>query len=180
MEAHNLLLSRFWPMSVIEKRPYRYACLVGVTAGLVSAIIGASVACLLWATLPREILGPSAAADMSKIGQWGMLLIGVFFVPFWETLIAQLLPLELGKMARFNDAACVALGAVVFGAGHFLNGGLGHGISSVISGTLFSIGYMAMRACGYLPAFWTSYVAHAVNNFLLLFVVPLVISSSDQ
>lgn len=180
MEAYNLLLSRLWPVSLIEKRPYRYACLVGVPVGLVSAIIGASVAGLLWTTLPREILGPSAAADMSKTGQWNMLLMGVFLMPFWETLMAQLLPLELGKMARFNDAACVALGAVVFGAGHYLNGGLGHGICSTISGALFSTGYMAMRACGYLPAFWTSYVAHAINNSLLLFVVPLVISSSDQ
>jgi membrane protease YdiL (CAAX protease family) len=180
MKAYNLLLSRLWPMSVIEKRPYRYACVVGAAAGLVSAVIGASVACLLWTTLPREILGPSAAADMSKIRQWNMLLMGVFFIPFWEMFIAQLLPLELAKMARFNDAACVALGAVVFGAGHYLNGGLGHGICSAISGALFSTGYMAMRACGYLPAFWTSYVAHAVNNFLLFFVVPLVISSSDQ
>lgn len=175
-----MLLSRLWPMSVIEKRPYRYASVVGVAVGLLSAIVGASVACLLWANLPRETLGPSAAADMSKIGQWNMLLMGVFFVPFWETFIAQLLPLELGKMAGFNDAACAALGAVVFGAGHYLNGGLGHGICSTISGALFSTGYITMRACGYLPAFWTSYVAHAANNFLLLFVVPLVISSSDQ
>ncbi|MYM73818.1 hypothetical protein GTP56_16625 [Duganella sp. FT134W] len=82
MEAYNLLLSRLWPVSVIEKRPYRYACLVGVPVGLVSAIIGASVAGLLWTTLPREILGPSAAADMSKTGQWNMLLMGVFLMPF--------------------------------------------------------------------------------------------------
>ena len=161
-------------MPMIAKQPYRFAFLVGVGIGLVSTVLGALIANLLQALLPPEISGPSAAAYLADFGPWSLLLIGVFLIPFGETFFAQLLPLELGKLIGFNDAACIALGAIAFGAGHYLNGGLAHGVCSAIAGGLFATGYMAMRPCGYFPAFWASFVAHALNNFLFLFVIALV------
>jgi hypothetical protein len=161
-------------MPVIERQPYRYALWVGVGIGLVSAVSVALVANLLQALLPRTILGPSATTDFANFDTWSMLLVGVFLIPFGETFIAQLLPLELGKLAGFNDVTCIAIGAMAFGAGHYLNGGLAHGVCSAIAGTLFATGYMAMRPLGYFPAFWASFVAHALNNFAFLFVIALI------
>jgi membrane protease YdiL (CAAX protease family) len=90
-----------------------------------------------------------------------------------------LLPLELAKKIGFDDKACIAVGALVFGVGHYLNGGLGHGLCAAISGALFATSYVTMRPWGYLPAFWASYVAHALNNFLVLYVAPLAFPSLD-
>jgi hypothetical protein len=139
----------------------------------VSAVFGAVAISLMLGLLPREMLGQSAAATLLNAGTLGTLLLGVLLIPFWETFIAQLLPLELAKWIGFNDKACVAVGAIVFGVGHYLNGGLGHGLCAAIGGALFATGYMTMRPWGYFPAFWASYVAHALNNFLFLYVVPL-------
>ncbi len=161
-------------MPVIERQPYRYALGVGVGIGLLGTVSVALVAYLLQLLLPRTILGPSAATAFANFGPWSMLLMGVFLIPFVETFIAQLLPLELGRLARLNDVTCIALGAMAFGAGHYMSGGLAHGVCSATAGALFATGYMAMRPWGYFPAFWASFVAHALNNFIFLFVIALI------
>ncbi|NYE63384.1 hypothetical protein FHW58_004614 [Duganella sp. 1224] len=171
MQLYHLILSRRWPLSLIESRPYRSALLLGAGTGLLSASLGATVACLLQALLPRQILGPSAAAALANLAPWSLLVMGGFLIPLWETCAAQWLPLEMGRLAGFNDIACVALAAMVFGAGHYLNGGLAHGVCAAIAGALFATAYLVMRPCGYLPAFWASFVAHAVNNLLLLLIL---------
>jgi len=173
MQAYNLILARLWPVSVIQRQPYRFASLFGVCVGLVSSASAIVAATLLIGMFQGEELGSSAGAFLSSFGPWSLFLMGVVFIPFWETFTGQLLPLEIGRAIGFNDAACAALGATIFGAGHYLNGGFAHGLCSALVGGILSTGYMTMRPWGYLPAFWTSYVAHAVNNFLALFLIPL-------
>lgn len=46
-----------------------------------------------------------------------------------------------------------------------------------MAGALFTTGYVTMRPWGYVPAFWASYVAHALNNLLILYAVPFVFPS---
>lgn len=177
MSTYNLFFAKLGPISQVGARPYRFASLIGVNLGVVSAVLGMVAISLMSGLLPREILGQSAAAPLSNVGTLGILLLGVFLIPFCETFTAQLLPLELAKMIGFRNSACIAVGAIVFGVGHYLNGGLGHGLCATIGGALFATGYMAMRPWGYFPAFWASYIAHSLNNFLLLYMVPLAFPS---
>lgn len=177
MSTYNLIFAKLGPTSQVENRPYRFASLVGACIGVVSSGLGVIAISLMLVLLPREILGQSAAVSLSSVGTLGVLFLGVFFIPFLETFIAQLLPLELAKRIGFNDKACVAVGAIVFGLGHYLNGGLGHGLCAAIAGALFATGYVTMRPWGYFPAFWASYVAHALNNLLIFYVVPVVFPS---
>ncbi|MRW85490.1 CPBP family intramembrane metalloprotease [Pseudoduganella sp. FT26W] len=173
MRTYNLIYAKLGPASRVAARPYRFALLVGACTGIASTVLALCAIGLMLAFLPHESLGESAAAGLSHLGPVMTLLTGVVLVPLWETLIAQLLPLELARRLGFNDCVCIALGAVVFASGHYLNGGLGHGIGSLVAGALFSTGYMAMRPWGYFPAFWASYIAHALNNCLFLYLVPL-------
>jgi len=177
MSTYNLIFAKLGPTSQVGNRPYRFAALVGACIGIVSTVLGVIAISLMLVLLPKEILGQSAAAFLSSFGTLGVLFLGVFFIPFLETFIAQLLPLELAKMIGFDDKACVAIGAITFGVGHYLNGGLAHGLCTAMAGALFTAGYMTMRPWGYFPAFWASYVAHALNNLLLLYAVPFVFPS---
>jgi hypothetical protein len=170
MQAYHLILARFYPRAAVEGRPYRFATLVGVCMGLVSTVLGALIAYLLLTFVPKETLGASAAASLGRLGPWGLAVIGIIFAPLWETLIAQLLPVEMGKLIGFQDISCIVLGAILFGAGHYLNGGLAHGICAAIAGAIFTTAYLTMRPWGYFPAFWASYVAHALNNLLLILI----------
>lgn len=173
MRTPDLIFAKPRPISQVEARPYRYAALVGAGIGVLSAGLGVVAASVLMSLLPREIAGKSAADFISAMSGAAVLLWGVFLIPLWETFIAQLLPLELARKIGFNDTACILVGTLLFGAGHYLNGGLGHGLCALISGALFSTGYMTMRPWGYLPAVWASYIAHALNNSLFLYAVPL-------
>ncbi|MES2162189.1 MAG: hypothetical protein V4476_13610 [Pseudomonadota bacterium] len=177
MSTYNLIFAKLGPTSQVGNRPYRFASLVGACIGGVSTVLGVIAISLMLVLLPKEIFGQSAAAFLSSVGTLGVLFLGVFFIPFLETFLAQLLPLELAKMIGLDDKACVAVGAIVFGVGHYLNGGLAHGLCAAMAGALFTTGYVTMRPWGYFPAFWASYVAHALNNLLILYAVPFVFPS---
>lgn len=110
MQAYNLILARLWPVSVIQRQPYRFASLFGVCVGLVSSASGIVAATLLIGMFKGEDLGSSAGAFLSSFAPWSLFLMGVVFIPFWETFTGQLLPLEIGRAIGFNDAACAALG----------------------------------------------------------------------
>jgi hypothetical protein len=174
MSTYNLIFDRFVPLSKVEKRPYRYAAFVGSSIGVMSAVLGTLAIALIVAILPREMLGQSAAAGLSKVGTAGLFLLAVLLIPFWETFIGQLLPIEVARGLGLSEKSCIAVGAVIFAGGHYLNGGLAHGLCAAIGGALFSTGYVSMRSWGYFPAFFASYFAHVTNNFVVLYAVPLI------
>lgn len=177
MSTYNRVFARLWSTSQVDSRPYRFASLVGACIGVVSAASAVVAINMMLVLLPRETIGPSAAVSLSSFSTLAVFLLGVLLVPFGETLIAQLLPLELARSIGFKDAACIAVGGIVFGVGHYWNGGLGHGLCASIGGALFALSYVTMRPWGYFPAFWASYVAHALNNLLLLYAAPVVFPS---
>lgn len=177
MSTYNLVFAKLWPTSQVDSRPYRFASLVGACIGVVSAASALVVISTMLVLLPRETLGPSAAATLASLSTLAVFFLGVLIIPFGETLVAQLFPLELARSIGFKDSACIIVGGVVFGVGHYLNGGLGHGIGASIGGALFALSYVTMRPWGYFPAFWASYVAHALNNVLMLYAVPVIFQS---
>jgi membrane protease YdiL (CAAX protease family) len=177
MSAYDWVFAKRWPTFVVDSKPYRFASLVGVVVSLVSVVFSVVIISVMMLLLPKETIGHSAAANLSSQGTFIVFFLAVLFVPLYETLIAQLIPLELSRLARLNDLGCIVVGGAVFGLGHYLNGGLLHGISALLGGSLFALSYIILRPWGYLPAFWASYVAHAAHNGLMLYAVPAIFPS---
>lgn len=177
MSAYDLIFSKRWPASQVDSQPYRFAFFAGTVIGTTSAVLGVVGISLMLILFNPEVLGPSAAAHLSSLDPVALFFYGVLITPFVETLIAQLLPMELAKSLGLDELACVIIGAIIFGSGHYVNGGIGHGIGGLIAGVLFTLSYVIMRPWGYLPAFWASYTAHSLNNMLMLYAVPVIFPS---
>lgn len=177
MSVYDLVFARRWPTRMVDSNPYRFASFVGVYVSLVSVVCSVVIVSIMVVQLPKETLGPSAAANLSSQSPVVVFFSAVLFLPLYETLIAQLIPLELSRLARLNDLGCILVGGAVFGLGHYLNGGVLHGISALLGGSLFALSYMILRPWGYLPAFWASYMAHAAHNGLMLYAVPAILPS---
>ncbi|MDR7270158.1 hypothetical protein J2X20_002816 [Pelomonas saccharophila] len=132
----------------------------------------ASLAAVL---LPEGWFGESAAKSIGEQGPWRFLVFGVLFGPAWETLIGQCAPVELLRRLRAPPLACVITSAGVFGAAHWMGGGLGHGLSTLVSGSVFALAYWLCRPAGFWCASTAAYVAHAAHNCLTWFVLgPLL------
>lgn len=177
MSAYDLVFAKRWPTYLVDSNPYRFASLVAAFVSLVSVVSSVVVIGVMVLLLPKQTIGPSAAAGLSSQSAFVVFVLAVLFVPLYETLIAQLIPLELSRLARLNDLGCILVAGAVFGLGHYLNGGVLRGISALLGGVLFALSYIIMRPWGYLPAFWASYVAHATHNGLMLYAVPAVFPS---
>lgn len=172
MHIYNVIFARLRPIADVEIRPYRSASIVGFYTGVADFILATICVSMMLRIFSKEMLGQSAAASLSNLRPLELLFLGVFLIPFIETFTAQLLPLELAKKIGFKDSGCIGFGAALFGMGHYLNGGLGHGVCAAVGGALFSTAYLAMRPWGCFPALWASYCAHALNNFLVLYMLP--------
>lgn len=177
MSAYNLIFSKRWPASQVDTQPYRFAFLIGAMIGIASAALGPVVLGTMLMLFSPEVLGPSAAAHLSGLDPVLLFFYAVLIIPFAETLIAQLIPLEIAKGIGFNEAACIITGGIIFGLFHYINGGLGHGIGTLVGGTLITLSYVIMRPWGYLPAFWASFTTHSLGNMLMLYAVPVIFPS---
>ena len=177
MSAYDLVFAKRWPTLLVDSNPYRVASLVGASVSVVSTVSSVVIISVMPLLLPKETLGPSAATGLLSQNAFVVFLLAVLFVPLFETLIAQLMPLELSRLAKLNDLGCILIGGAVFGLGHYVNGGVLHGISALLAGSLFALSYVTLRPWGYLPAFCASYVAHAAHNGLMLYAVPIIFPS---
>jgi hypothetical protein len=149
--------------------------LSGCCFGVASALVGMLCLAMMEAFLPKALWGTSAAASIAGLSNGGLFFVAVLWIPFFETFIGQLLPIEVSRRIGLNRVFCVLVSAATFALGHYLNGGLAHGISTFFGGAIFSSAYMTMRAYGYWPAYLSSCTAHMTHNCLFLFVVPLLI-----
>jgi hypothetical protein len=160
--------------SLFESRPKQAACLFGLVLGVVMVMVGVPLAWLM-NFVPDELRGKFAGAGLSNGPHAWLLFLAIVFFPSFETIVAQVLPVELLRRLRAHCLFCVVASALLFGLGHFLNGGLVHGVTSFVAGCLLAYGYTAARIHGFWAAFITTAVAHTFNNaFLLLVLVPLL------
>lgn len=118
--------------------------------------------------LPRSEWGTSAAVSVVQTSTVSLFFLAVLFIPIYETLLAQVLPIEIIRRIGGNRLICIALSALLFGGGHYVNGGLAHGVMTFVGGAVL---YTLVRSQGFWPAFVTASIAHAIHNFVLLFVV---------
>ena len=163
-----------WP-ALLARRPWTASVRLGLCLSLLSMPASLGTAALAAVLLPEGWFGESAAKSVGELGPWGFLLLGVLLLPAWETLIGQCLPIELMHRLRAAPLACIIASATLFGAGHWIGGGLGHGLATFTSGSVFALAYWLCRPAGCRYAATAAYAAHAAHNFLAWFVVgPLL------
>lgn len=126
---------------------------------------------LLTVVLPREHWGASAAAGFVNTPQPWLFLSAVLLVPALETLLAQLLPIEILRRIGAPAWVCIAGSAALFSLGHGLNGGPAHAATTAVGGLVMAAAYLSARSASAGHAFGCAWSAHATKNGLLLYVV---------
>jgi hypothetical protein len=149
----------------------------GITLSLLSVLASGALGAALYFTLGREGIGRSAAERLlSTSGSW-LFLWAVVVIPAIETAIGQLAPIEVLRKFGAPWGVLVAVSALSFGFGHFLQGGIGHGLTTVASGAVFAVAYLSFRTKSVKHAYACAWACHASHNFLLLFVLwPLAVA----
>jgi hypothetical protein len=142
----------------------------GITNFALAAVVSFAVDTLV----PAEIRGTSAPAKLAAALPYPMLVLAaVCFAPLLETW-AQALPIALCRRFKVSHYWTILLCGVIFGGGHYLNGGLGHGLVTFVGGCVLGEACWrnwplgAARACGVTAG------AHAVSNALALTVAVLI------
>lgn len=159
----------------LERGPYRAAAMLGACLGIAGTLCALLVAGIVLQFLPPELWGHSAAAGLDRLTPVGVFLAAVIYAPIIETALGQVLPMEAAHRLGAPPIACILLSALVFACGHYLNGGLAHGVTTFFGGLIFACAYVSMRWAGIAPAALAAATAHAVQNGTVLFVVmPLV------
>lgn len=152
-------------------KPTATAAAVGLPLGCLVVVITLGCYSVMRLVLPLEYWGNPASAEVLSQPQAAVVMFAVLVYPALETLIGQVVPIELSRWVSFPPAACVAVSACVFSAGHFFSGGLAHGLTALFAGLLLATGYVAIRPWGIFPAVTFALVAHATNNAMLLLVL---------
>ena len=119
-------------------------------------------------TVPAGMQGANAGAAIFAGAPATVVMMAVLFVPLFETVVGQCLPLEPMRWLGFDRRVMVAIDGALWGLGHYLNGGLAHGLVAASSGALLAYVYLRYRSHGLGAAFAITALAHAVNNALVL------------
>lgn len=153
-------------MSAVHERS---PVLVGALSGSVIAAFNMAWVALAWSA--GAPLGDAATGNFLVEGHpVSVLLLAIVWAPLWETLIAQLIPLEL--LARCDWRLRVLVSALLFSGGHVLSGaGMGQALSTLVGGAAWALLYLAFRQRGRSAAFAAAAAGHAANNLIVLAVV---------
>ena len=85
--------------------------------------------------------------------------------------MGQLAPIELLRRLKAPAPLSLAVSALLFGFGHYHNGGFAHGLTSLAAGVFFAIAYLAFRTRSVPQAFACAWCCHASHNFLFLYLI---------
>ena len=157
--------------SILPTETRRNPWAMGALLSLVSVSAAIVTFGLLVLLIGREGIGPSAGAEILARPEPWLFLLAVLVIPAIETVVAQLVLIELLRWIRTPATLCVVVSAAVFGLGHYVNGGLGHGVVSFVAGLVFSYGYLAQRAESLGNAYACAWCTHACHNFIFLYMV---------
>lgn len=155
----------------IARTPLRGSLVAGIVLSCFS--LGLSLLALgaLSLVLDSSHWGRSAADGLSGMSDGSLFLLAVLLVPAFETLVGQCLPIEIARRMRVGAVGCVWISAALFGGGHFANGGIAHGVTTFVAGSVFAFGYVLVRHLGFWMSCVTAAMAHAMHNAILLFVL---------
>jgi hypothetical protein len=158
-----------------ERHPYRAALVLGICMAPLGLLLALSVVGILMALVPPELLGKSAAAHLGQMRPGWIVIMTVVYAPLVETLLAQLLPIEIARRLGAGPLLCILPSAFLFGLGHFLNGGLAHGTTTFFGGLVLACAYVALRRAGSGPAFVAAATTHAFMNAA---IVPALVAQT--
>lgn len=159
-----------WPAR-LARRPWLVSTVLGLGLPLLTVPVSLGTALLAYALLPQGWFGKSAASSIGDLNSPALLLMGVLLMPALETFIGQAGPLEVLRRLRVAPPVGVIASGAFFGSLHWLGGGLGHGLSTFASGTVFALAYWLCRPAGFWPAAHAAFTTHATHNFVMLFLI---------
>lgn len=165
-----MLAARNW-ITVGRARLPRHPVARGLSLSLVSVLLASIAAGLLFLTFPEDVLGGAAAQGLIGKPGWYIFLSAVVLAPLFETIVGQLLPIELARRVGASDQMCIFISATLFGLGHFYSGGIASAVATFIGGGVFAYAYVSVRERGVGASYMAAVSAHAGHNALLLHVV---------
>lgn len=139
-----------------------------LVVGICSSVIAIPWGLGLEYFVPKNRWGDSAANGLASMSLAMVFFAGVIFAPLFETLVGQALPIELAKKFTDSKAIMIAVSGAVFGVGHYVNGGVVHGLSALLHGSLFAYSFVVARKSGFRYSFASAALTHAVHNAIVL------------
>lgn len=118
---------------------------------------------------PESFLGPTLSETLAKIR------FSVIFAPLIETLLCQLLVIEVLKKFTRSSAALIAVSALLFGLGHIGRSGQSAAIASFVGLFLgFTYIHWLRKTCSKVKAFFAVALTHALYNsyYVILTYIP--------
>ncbi|MFZ6676238.1 type II CAAX prenyl endopeptidase Rce1 family protein [Undibacterium sp. Xuan67W] len=83
--------------------------------------------------VPKAVLGKTASTDYfsSDPSAISLIFFVILFFPLFETLIVQLITIEILRKLSISSFICIAVSSILFSFGHYANGGLAHGLTAL-------------------------------------------------
>lgn len=151
-----------------------------VTRGLTLSLVSAPLACialgLLQLAFAREVLGGAAAQKLIGQPGWYIFFAAIVFAPLFETVVGQILPIELARRVGASDQVCILVSATLFSLGHLYSGGLANAVATFLGGGVFAYAYVSVRERGVGAGYIASVCAHGGHNALLIYIADPLFS----
>jgi Type II CAAX prenyl endopeptidase Rce1-like len=157
--------------TAVDQRHLSRLIVYSMVAGVCSSAFAVLLAGFLWVALPHGWFGGSAAAALLQDGTstFWVVAVGVFLIPLIETLLVQALVIETVRRVFVQARlAPVLVSATLFGLGHYVGGGLAHGIVTFFGGMLLATTYVLVRSLGHVTSIWLTWIVHATHNAIAL------------
>lgn len=147
----------------------------GIAWGCTNFVLQWLLNYVLTLVIPASLAGKSAPENFfdSGPGLISVIFFVLIFAPLYETLIAQLLPVEILRKCKLPPLMIGFVSAAIFGGGHYLNGNLQHGISTFFAGAVFACLYLRTRSQGVKSSYVVTALAHFANNATALLLMGL-------
>ncbi|MDM5181099.1 CPBP family glutamic-type intramembrane protease [Massilia sp. DJPM01] len=159
---------------VIVKRnpPILNLAMLIVASVLLSSTLGGVTAVLLAEIMSPEKFGENAGrAIFATNSLVKIFLSAIIFTPPIETFLVQTIPIEVIRRITVRTAPPILFSTALFSIGHYLNGGLMHGLITLVTGAILSTLYLTLRKHGALISSLSVIVAHSLHNLIILIFV---------
>lgn len=111
--------------------------------------------------------------DLDGRSLWRLAIDIVILAPFFETLLAQALPIMIVRRFGGGFWTQVVISTTLFAAGHFSSGILTVVFAGLLSGFYITFTYAHWRRESFRSALWMTAGTHALHNLALIAIVAL-------
>ncbi|HTD05214.1 CPBP family intramembrane glutamic endopeptidase [Undibacterium sp.] len=156
--------------------------LVSVLVGLATCLVSES---LIWAFVKlqsAQSFGKVAGEALFERSSGIVIVLStLFWAPIFETLLGQLVPIELVRLKTRSMLASVVTSALVFAFGHALGGGgIGQTVLTFICGTPLAALYVHFRKFGVARSLASAMISHATSNGVVLILSFQILPLFDK